>query len=80
MYDVPSKFTSELLDVEVDVRQTTMEELERRALGAEIVFHKFLLDDVSGTSLRLGGDARVWMREPYWNGPLVHLAVSRCGR
>jgi hypothetical protein len=50
VYDVPSKFTSDLLDVEVDVRQTPMDELERRALGAEIVFHKFLLDDVSGTS------------------------------
>jgi len=52
VYDVPSKFTTELLDVEVDVRHTPMDELEQRALGPEIVFHKFLLDDVSGTSAK----------------------------
>jgi hypothetical protein len=48
VYDVPAEFTSALLDAEVDVRNTPMDVLERSALGPEIAFHKFLLDDVSG--------------------------------
>jgi hypothetical protein len=49
VYDVPADFTTDLLDdTSVDVRRTPMAVLESRALGPEIAFHKFLLDEHTG--------------------------------